>query len=323
MATAIDSGFRQARIEFRWTFVPWLTITLCSVLWAIHLVASIFGSPQVLREEHGLNFNNVSTYLSHALIHDAGFGHIANNTVTLLLFGALVEVQAGRRWYGPAVVSGMLTGVAGVFALQTATGLSWDERSVGFSAAIHALLVLGVGALVYQWRWGRPICLVTIVWLGAVLIVELRAVRWGEDLWLAAAIVLLLVGISGIGYRVARRDCFFVELTPFFWVFVELSLDLINKGWTYTAAGHLGGLIAGALLLLPVLRGRPPTPATTWTKETLCRSYMRLWDPVNSFSQRRWRQFMTVLVSLLVIVAILFRVSDFSNNWLLQYLLGY
>ena len=155
--SANERKSQNGQLRFRWSFLPWLTITTCAVLWAIHLAISLLGSPHAVRAEYGLAFDTPISYLAHAFIHDAGIVHIANNTLILLFSGTLVEIQTGRRWYGVAVLSGILAGVAGTFMLQVATGLGWDEKGAGFSAATSALSVLAVGALVYQWRWGRPV----------------------------------------------------------------------------------------------------------------------------------------------------------------------
>ena len=315
--SANERKFQNGQIRFRWSFLPWLTITTCAVLWAIHLAISLLGSPQAVRAEYGLAFDRPLSYLPHAFIHDAGFGHLVPNTLILLFFGPLAEVQAGRRWYGMAVLSGILAGVAGTYLLQVATGMGWDEKGAGFSAATSALSVLAVGALVYQWRWGRPIFIGSVSGLWILLLIQPEAVRRGEVLWLVAALVPIIVGIGAVWYWFIRGKWIPVGLTPLLWVLLMLIIDLFGVGWTYSAAGHLGGMMAGALLIRPALHRKSPTLATTWTKEVLCRVCLRLWGPVQRPIPRGWL-FGMVTAGLLAIAVVVWRVAGLPKSLLDQ-----
>ena len=114
--------------SFRLTYLPWMTLTLIGGLWVIHLWTMLFGSHQNVREAYGLAFDDLFSYVTHALIHDVGLYHVVSNTLPLLLLGSCLEAQIGRRWYGVATVLSILAGVAGVFTFLTVTGLSSDEK---------------------------------------------------------------------------------------------------------------------------------------------------------------------------------------------------
>ena len=79
--SANERKFQNGQLRFRWSFLPWLTITTCVILWAIHLVTSLLGSPQAVRAEYGLAFDSPLSYLTHAFIHAAGIDHIAQQHV--------------------------------------------------------------------------------------------------------------------------------------------------------------------------------------------------------------------------------------------------
>ena len=276
---ASDTGFRDGRTPFRLSYLPWMTITLFGLLWAVHLATPLISSPQAVREAYGLAFNNVFSYLTHSLVHDVGTYHIVINSLSLLVFGSLVEAQTGRRWYVATVVLGILGGVAGVFVLEAVTGLSPGEKGIGFSAATSALCVLGISALVYQWHWGKVTCVLTLSLLWTVSVLEPEAVRQGGGLLTLAAVVVAIAGVCAIWYWVTRRGRILIGLTPLFWALFVLVSDLHGQGWSYTTAGHLGGLLAGVVLvlLIPGVRRNMPTPVTSWTKEGICHSCIRLW----------------------------------------------
>ena len=160
--------------------------------------------------------------------------------------------------------------------------------SLGFSAATRALSILGIGALVHQWRWGRVTFAGAISGLCFFLLIQPEADRQGEGLWFAAAIALLCLGVGGTCYRVFKNERIHVGIAPLLWVVVGLTMDLRDYGWTYTTTGHLGGMIAGALLIRPALHRKSPTLATTWTKDALCSVCLRLWGPVQRPIPRGW-----------------------------------
>lgn len=315
----------EDRVQYRLRYIPWMTLTLIGGLWAIHLWAVLFSTPQDAREAYGLAFEDLFSYLTHALIHDVGLQHIISNTLPVLLLGSCLEAQVGRRWYGVAIVLSILAGVSGVFTLQTTMGLSSHEKGIGFSAATNALMIMGIGVIIYQWRGhlAKVTCGVTLTVLLILLMTIPNSLWKVGSLEAVAAFAVLVIGIGAILYWVWERDRGGLsELTPLAVVLVLLTIDLSVRGWTYTAAAHLGGSIMGVVLILPALRGREPSKATLWMKEGFCRPWIRTWEWVTRMYETKWFEW-TALTGLVVILVVMVWVADLSpGNHLWQLLTG-
>ena len=94
--------------------------------------------------------------------------------------------------------------------------------------------------------------------------------------------------------------------------------DLLGMGCAYATMAHLGGLIAGALLMPLVLRGRTPTPGTNWLKHGL-QGYILRWRETTKKGCESKVVARGTLVALLIILALLVFTTDIGpTNSLLE-----
>ena len=246
---------------------PWMTLALFGMVWAIHLSIRWFGDAGVAREAFGIDFGDAKTYMTHAFLHDGMF-HVIGNTLALLVFGAVTEAQVGRRWYGAIVLLGILAGPAGAFLFHEATGLGFDVRLVGISAATSALFIVTVGILASHWGWGRGLSSINFWLFGTILFFALLTLllqELGNITRIAATFCIgLCVGASWYCWR--RTDGRPYKLTALLLVVILLMAELFVGQWSYSSSGHLAGSVMGAVLAFAVLRGESPTASTTWLK---------------------------------------------------------
>ena len=299
--------------QFQLRFVPWVTLGLFVVVWTNYLSSIWSGSSVAVRDSWGLDFDNAVTFLTYALIHD-GLYHITLNTISLLLFGSVVELQVGRMWYCAIVTIGILAGVAGALLLHSVTGMIPDNRLVGLSAGTYALTIVAIGVVVRHWHWDKWTFRVTLIFVTLVLISSISGL-WQtglQTLWDPSVALAVILGIGTTCYCLFRGDSRVYELAPTLWAFILLMADLLDMGWSYATMGHLGGLTAGALLMPATLRGRTPTPGTTWLKGGLQDHAIWWWGTVRRVYESR-RFVGGVLVALLVILVVLVSTTDYLS----------
>ena len=316
--------------KFQFRHLPWVTLALFGMLWAIHLFIRWSGDPAAVREAFGIDFANPMTYITHAFIHD-GMSHIRDNTIALLFLGSVAEAQVGRRWYCGIVVLGILAGPVGALLFHQVAEAHIDERLVGFSAATSALFIVAVGAFAGHWGWGRSLSMITLGFLIAVLISAL-AELWHEGPGNVAHLsiafsVSLCTGVNWYCWH--RRDGRPHRLTPLLCVVILLMADLVVGEWTYSSSGHGAGSIAGAALTFAALRGESPTAATGWLKGRVHYLWFSTREQLSWTSKRvrriaetKW--FAPGLLALsLVSLVIVLRATEFrSTNPLVQFLVG-
>ena len=294
--------------------VPWMTLTLFTAVWAIYLFTQWFGDPAAAREVYGIDFGNAFSYLTYAFIH-ADMYHITLNMLSLLIFGSVTEAQVGRRWYVPLVILGILGGSVCALALREFTGVDPGERVVGLSAATSALTIVGIGAIASNWGWGKGLSLATLLFLGLLLVTALTEL-WEAGLaniTNASAAFCLTVCIGANWYSWRYRDGSPRMLTPVLWVVILLMADLLGGRMTYSAAGHLGGLLVGAALTFPALRRASPTEATAELRGGLYRCWSWTRDQVRRVTQKRWFAPTLLALSIFSLVAML-HVTDFWST---------
>ena len=149
--------------------LPIVTVSLLAVIWTIEAIAQFGGHRLTLIENYGLHFDNYLTYFTHAFIH-AHLPHIVENSVGLLIFGSIVELQLRAKWIFVAALCGVLAGAIGATLFYEITDAS--TTAVGLSAATSALSVLCVGVLARYWVathiriWEDPVLLDwVVVWM--------------------------------------------------------------------------------------------------------------------------------------------------------------
>ena len=296
--------------QFHPRYIPWLTLGLSLLVWAIHLCSRWSGGSVEIRDSLGLEFGNAATFLTYALIH-ADLYHLTLNTLSLLVFGTVVELQAGRMWHGIVVIVGIFGGVFGALVLHSITGMIPDDRIVGLSAGTYALMIVGIGAIARHWDWEKWTLRVTLVFVALVILAAVSSL-WEAELETfrdTSVILFAAMGISASCYWVFRGSSKLYGLAPPLWVFTLLMADLLGMGWAYATVGHLGGLIAGALLMPVALRGRHPTSGTYWLKRGL-QGHINWWLETT----KRWCESKVVargtLVALLIILALLVFTTD-------------
>ena len=208
---------------------PVVTITLLILIWAVEIFARIGGADQ--REElivnFGLNFSHGLTYLTYPFVH-ANLEHIMLNTIGLLLYGWLVELQMKPRWFVFCISVSTLVGATGTALLHVFTGI--ETIGVGLSTVTGAMSVLWVSILA---RYRKP-----------------RYIRLADD-------------------RILQG----VVLT---WLVIYLLIDICVYGWlNYTVVAHFSGSLAGAIMMVFVLRPKTPSAECAWlmegTRSTLVR----------------------------------------------------
>ena len=286
--------------------VPWMTLTLFTVVWTIHLFTQWSGDPAAARHTYGIDFGNALSYVTYAFIH-ADMNHIIFNTLSLLIFGWVTEAQVGWRWYGPLVLLGLLGGSVCALAFREVTGVDSGERVVGLSAATYALTIVGIGTIASHWGWGKGISLATLLFLVLLLITaltELWQAGLGNITYTSSALCLTFcIGANWYSWRYKggrpRR------LTPALWAVILIMPDLLLGGWTYSAVGHLGGLVVGTALMFPALRRSSPTEATAELRGGLCRCWSWTGDRVRRVTQNRWFAPTLLALSILGLMAML------------------
>ncbi len=218
---------------------PVVTITLLFLIWAVEIFARVGGADQ--REElianFGLNFSHGLTYLTYPFIH-ADPGHIMQNTVGLLLYGWLVELQMKPKWLLVCILTSTLVGATGPAILFVFTGI--ETIGVGLSTVTGAMSVLWISILA---RYCKP-----------------RNIRIADD-------------------RILQR----VVLA---WLVIYLLIDVCAYGWlNYTVAGHFSGALAGAVMMVFVLRPRTPSAECAWLMEGTQSTLFRIKNARRSLAQ--------------------------------------
>ena len=301
--------------QFRLRYVPWLTLGLTLLVWAIHLFSRWSGSSVEIRGSLGLEFGNAATFLTYALVH-ADLYHLTLNTLSLVFFGSVVELQAGRVWHSATIVMGILAGVAGAFLLHSITGTIPDDRGVGLSAGTYAVTIVAIGVIARHWDWEKWTLRVTLVFVTLVLTSAISDL-WGaglETLWDMSVFLFVAMGVCASCYRMFKGNSKHYGLAPLLWVFTLLMADLSGMGWAYSTVGHLGGLITGALLMPIALRERAPTLGTDWLKRGLL-AQIKLWrDAAKKASESRRFAGGALVALLIVLVVLVFTTDNVQTN---------
>ena len=301
--------------------VPWMTLVLFGTVWAAHLAMTWSGSSESVRDAYGLDFDHALTFLTYALIH-ADMRHVMENTLILLIFGPVVEAQIRRRWYVTVVVSSMLAGVAGAYLFRSVTGLVLDEKVVGLSAATNALMIVAIGVFMCRWGWEKWTFRVTLVGLALSLASAAESLRQAGlgTPWDTSAFLFLILGIAATCYCWFQRDARLYRTVPVLWVVILLMGDLSDVGWAYRTLGHLGGSVAGVLLLFPALRGRSTTYSTVMLQGLVQGLFYKVCETVRRARKSR-RVANATFVALVVILVVLVVTADLgSANPLLEFI---
>lgn len=193
--TKIESLWKEGR------GVVWTLWVCLSVLWAVELVdVSVYGGKLDLwgimpREAYGLR-----GVLAAPLLH-ADYGHLASNTIGIIIFGGLVAM-IGRREFFAVTVAGWLVGGMGVWLVGRhavhigASGVvfaffgylllrGWYERKF-WSVLLSSVLFWAYGSLLWGMLPGfaEP----NVSWeghlfgfLGGVLVARVLHQRIGRD----------------------------------------------------------------------------------------------------------------------------------------------
>ena len=257
--------------SFQWTFIPWVTFSLAALICGIHIFAWLTGSSANFEKSYGVVSGEYHTYITYAFLH-AYFGHLALNTIALVIFGSFLEQQVRRLYYiSLMVLSILLAAVFGQHFPYPAT-LDLAGPIVGLSGATWATKVASVGILTRHWnRVGACIWFATLVYLEVIAPVSA---------YLAAACLLGLLGsmFSGVRRHVPARLMPYIRhsrrlLQPY-WVIPSLLasaplIDILIKQFAYPGGvGHLSGALIGMLFLYQV-KDRITTDGTpyifTWT----------------------------------------------------------
>ena len=102
-------------VRGNWRDIPWLTLSLFGIIWSIHIASRALGIQAEVRNSYGLASGIYLTYFTHAFLH-ADLFHIISNSVSLLIFGSVVESQISRAKFLIIVLVGILAG--GTFAMS-------------------------------------------------------------------------------------------------------------------------------------------------------------------------------------------------------------
>lgn len=308
---------------------PWMTFALFGTVWAIHLSIQWFGDAEVAREAFGIDFGDAMTYVTHAFLHDGMF-HVTGNTLALLAFGAVTEAQVGRRLYAVIVLLGILAGPLGAFLFHEATGMQWDVRLVGISAATNALFIVTIVIFACHWGWGVRLSAVTFWSFMALLIMALLSLLvkdLGNISYMSATVCISLC-LCASWYCWRRNEGRPYKLSAILWVVIPVMAGLLVERWSYSSSGHLAGSVMGAVLALAVLKGESSTPATSWLKGNVYgwwswASELVRWahEKVKQTAQTRWFTPSALGFSLLVL-AIALRESEFRLTFPMVKLLG-
>ena len=133
--------------------LPWITLLLASLFCMVHAFVSLVESPADFRTSFGIIPGKYHTYLTYGFVHLDLF-HLSSNVIGLLLFGTVVELQAGRLLFASVIAVALLAGAAGAVSFPYPTPPELSGRIVGFSAAGWALTVLGLAILIRYWGVG-------------------------------------------------------------------------------------------------------------------------------------------------------------------------
>ena len=141
-----------------WQFFPWITVFLTGLICAVHIFVPSVMDPAAFRASYGITPGSYHTYITYGFLH-ADPLHLLSNTIGLLIFGAVVELQVRRSWYISAIAMSILAGALCVIYFPYPTLPDLSERVVGFSAAGWALKIIGLGVFIRFWGWGKGLFL--------------------------------------------------------------------------------------------------------------------------------------------------------------------
>ena len=294
--------------NFPWQFVPWMTILLATMLWVIHILVHWVEDPAAFWDSYGIRHGDYHTYITYGFLH-ADLAHILQNTIGLLVFGTVVELQARRFWYISIVAISIFAGALCVVHFPYPAPPDLPERVVGFSAAGWALNVMAIGVLIRHWGWGKGLFWVSVVLFGALGVDELNSMGSGEITPVTGVLVTALFGLGiwlTLHYRSHHRPAL-CGLIPILWMILPLSRLLNAHGVHPGEVGHLAGALTGAILLYPILRNKVVTDRTAKAIGVV----NRLWYASGRVVRDNWeRRILPGVLCLLVGVTIFIYIQD-------------
>lgn len=248
-----------------WQFVPWITVFLAGLIWAIHIFVPLVEDPAIFRKSYGITPGDYLTYITYGFIH-ADLAHIVENTVGLLIFGSAVELQVRRLAYTAVIAMSILVGAVCVVVFPYPVAPDVSEGVVGFSTAGWALTVIGLGVLIRHWGWNKGFFWIVSVLLAVFGFRELVSISSGEVTPEIGALVTVLLGLGllFIVYSWLRNRLALCGLIPVTVMLFPLTGLLHAQGVHPGEVGHLAGGLVGALLLFPILQNEVATDRTTW-----------------------------------------------------------
>jgi len=252
--------------SFQWAFIPWVTFSLAALICGTHIFAWLTGISANFEKSYGVVSGEYHTYITYAFLH-AYFGHLALNTIALVIFGSFLEQQVRRFHYISLIVlSILLAAVFGQHFPYPAT-LELTGPIVGLSGATWAIKVASVGILIRHWnRVGACIWFATLAYLGVI-----------ESISAYLAIICILglfsLMFSGVHRQVPARLMPYIRhsrrlLQPY-WLIPSLLasaplIDILIKQFAYPGGvGHLTGALIG-LLFLYLVKDRITTDRTPY-----------------------------------------------------------
>ena len=236
-------------------YLPWITLSLAGLLCAVHAFAPLVENVADFRTTFGVIPGKYHTYLAYGFIH-ADLKHLLTNIFTLLLFGTVVELQAGRLLFISVILIAVVAGAVCAMAFPYPTHIDLSGRIIGFSAAGWALTVLGLAVLVRHWDVGPGLFWAALLFLAALLVTESWSLVFGRVTPAIGGSVMSLAGL-GIGVLVLSRHfirtalCIVIPALSMLWPLTAL----LHALWMHPGeVAHLTGAVVGALFLFPVLR---------------------------------------------------------------------
>ena len=269
-----------------WETLPWMTLILSVTIWGIHLVGMLSGSTEVIRNLYGIRTGEYYSYFTHAFVH-ADMGHIIGNTIALLAFGTITELQVKWYWLAAGLLFGVFAGACAGMLFPVAMEKDSFERAVGFSAVTWGLTVLGIGVMVRHWGWEKGVFWTTVVIICLLMAALARDMQLGRlqdpNGMIAITILASCMPLSFLFWH--RYSIWLCASIPLTWMLLVLT-ELVTANGSYTsAAGHSMGALVGAILLVPVLRDGRPTEKSLWLRDKVRRIGIAMWRGV----QQAWR----------------------------------
>ena len=138
--------------------IPIVTLTLTTLIVAVHTITQSMGWNETVRETLGLQPGKPLTYVTYAVLH-GNTKHLLGNTIVLLLLGPILERSTGAKIYALAIL-GLIT--LGAAASTTLAQGHWTsgKNPVGLSTATAALITaeayLLVEAFLLMLKTTRP-----------------------------------------------------------------------------------------------------------------------------------------------------------------------